>query len=75
MLCPSRTNVADLAIRRRHELRTRQNFRKLRNASRVDSLNVRDGESYDIAFRADNRGSGWTTATSSSTRPKGWSRI
>ncbi|MCW2633356.1 MAG: multicopper oxidase type 3, partial [Pseudonocardia sp.] len=32
----------------------------------VDSLNVNDGEAYDIAFRAANPGCGWTTATTCS---------
>ena len=39
----------------------------------VDSLNVLDKETYDIAFvREQSRGSGWTTATTCSTPRTGW---
>ena len=39
----------------------------------TDSLDVADGDTFEVAFVADNPASGWTTATTSSTPPTGWS--
>ena len=39
----------------------------------TDSLNVEDDETYEVAFVADNPGSGWTTATTCRTPPRAWS--